>query len=130
MEKIKFIDIDDQKVIDLTPNYDRQLALVDMDVLHRLTTLLPKANFSEIRKDLQIKIKIANSIEDLVFACEEFTAFNRSVNLIKEVKLKFGEQMRKESILNEYNKAFNETISCEDLEFVPEKKTKERIDKI
>lgn len=44
MEKIKFIDVNGQQVVDLTPNYERPLALVDMDVLHKLTALLPKAD--------------------------------------------------------------------------------------
>jgi len=32
-EKIKFIDVNGQQVVDLTPDYERALALVDMDVL-------------------------------------------------------------------------------------------------
>jgi len=36
-EKIKFIDVNGQQVVDLTPDYERALALVDMDVYLKLT---------------------------------------------------------------------------------------------
>lgn len=115
MEKIKFIDVNGQQVVDLTPNYERPLALVDMDVLHRLTALLPKADLYEIKKNLKEKISAARSIEDVVLACEEFTAFNTSVNLIKEVFVEFKEQREMESILKkndgikrEYDKIDNQ----------------------
>ena len=104
MEKIKFIDINGQQVVDLTPNYERPLALVDMDVLHRLTTLLPKADLYEIKRSLKVKISAARSVEDVVLTCEEFTAFNTSVNLIKEVFVEFKEQRKMESILKKYDK--------------------------
>ena len=104
MEKIKFIDVNDQKVVDLSPHHKGQLALVDMGVLHRLTKLLPKADLNQIKKDLNHKIKISNSIEDLVLTCEEFAAFNNSVNLIKEVFVEFGNKVRSEAIIKMYNK--------------------------
>ena len=99
MEKIKFIDVNGQQVVDLTPNYERPLALVDMDVLNKLTELLPKANLYEIKKNLKEKISDASSIEALVKACEDFTAFNTSVNLIKEVFVEFKNKAEMESIL-------------------------------
>jgi len=104
MEKIKFIDVNGQQVVDLTPNYERPLALVDMDVLHKLTALLPKADLYEIKRSLKVKISAARSVEDVVLACEEFTAFNTSVNLIKEVFVEFEEQGKMESILKKYDK--------------------------
>ena len=110
MEKIKFIDVNGQQVVDLTPNYERPLALVDMDVLHKLTALLPKADLYEIKRNLKEKISAARSIENVVLACEEFTAFNTSVNLIKEVFVEFTEQKKRDSIVKKYDKP-NETIN-------------------
>ena len=104
MEKIKFIDVNGQQVVDLTPNYERPLALVDMDVLHRLTKLLPKTDLNEIKRSLKVKISAARSVEDMVLACEEFTAFNTSVNLIKEVFVEFKNKAEMESRIKNYDK--------------------------
>jgi hypothetical protein len=116
MEKIKFIDVNGQQVVDLTPNYERPLALVDMDVLHRLTTLLPKADLYEIKRSLKEKISSANSVKDVVLTCAEFVAFNNSVNLIKEVFVEIKEQKNRDGIIeslqkNKKHDKPNETIN-------------------
>jgi len=81
-----------------------------MDVLHRLTALLPKADLYEIKRSLKEKISSARSVEDVVLTCEEFTAFNNSVNLIKEVFVEITEKKKKEGIIKSYAKP-NETIN-------------------
>jgi len=81
----KYINIEGNQVIDLTPDYNRPLALVDLTVLNKLTALLPKESFSNIRHNFREQIMNTNNLEQLVQASEEFIAFHRSVNLIREV---------------------------------------------
>ena len=84
MEK-KFVEINGNQVMDLSPDYNRPLALVDLNVLNRLTDLLPKGDFNGIRHRLREQIMNTNNLEDLVKVTEDFTAFHHSVNLIREV---------------------------------------------
>ena len=81
----KFIDINGNQVMDLTPDYNRPLALVDLQVLNKLTDLLSKTDFSSIRHGLRNKIMNTNNLDELVQVTEDFTAFHQSVNLIREV---------------------------------------------
>jgi len=116
-EKIKFIDVNGQQVVDLTPDYERALALVDMDVLHRLTALLPKADLYEIKRGLKVKISAARSIEDMIDMWEDFIAFHKSVNLIQEVFIELNGSIpyTKETIgdlegMQEMKDKLNETV--------------------
>lgn len=81
----KFVDINGNQVIDLTPDYNRPLALVDITVLNKLTELLPKADFGQIRHSFREQIMTSTNLEQLVQTCEDFVSFHRSVNLIREV---------------------------------------------
>lgn len=85
MEEIKFINVNDQQVVDLVPDYNRKLAIVDFDVLNRLTRYLPVQDLSYFKINLKKSITNSHSLEDIVKVCEDFTAFHRSVNLIQEV---------------------------------------------
>lgn len=80
-----FVDINGNQVIDLTPDYNRPLALVDLTVLNKLTELLPKGDFGNIRHSLREQIMSTTNLEQLVQTCEDFVSFHRSVNLIREV---------------------------------------------
>jgi len=84
---IKWIDINGAQVVDVTPDHHRELALVDLEVLNKLTELLPNADLYEIKRKLKVNISGARSIEALVKACEDFTAFHRTVNLIQKVNV-------------------------------------------
>ena len=84
MEK-KFVEINGNQVMDLSPDYNRPLALVDLNVLNRLTDLLPKGDFNGIRHRLRERIMNTSNLEELVKVTEDFTAFHHSVNLIREV---------------------------------------------
>lgn len=91
----KFVDINGNQVIDLTPDYNRPLALVDITVLNKLTELLPKADFGQIRHSFREQIMTNTNLEQLVQTCDDFVSFHRSVNLIREVlqsELLGGEQ--------------------------------------
>lgn len=81
----RVIDFNNQQVLDVTPDYNRPLALVDLNVLHKLTELLPKADFSNIRHNFREQIMNTNNLEQLVQVSEDFIAFHRSVNLIREI---------------------------------------------
>jgi hypothetical protein len=81
----KYVNIEGNQVIDLTPDYNRPLALVDLAVLDKLTAMLPKESFSNIRHNFREQIMNTSNLEQLVQASEDFIAFHRSVNLIREV---------------------------------------------
>jgi len=106
-EKIKFIDVNGQQVVDLTPDYERALALVDMDV----------ADLHEIKRGLKVKISAARSIEDMIDMWEDFIAFHKSVNLIQEVFIELNGSIpyTKETIgdlegMQEMKDKLNETV--------------------
>lgn len=87
MKNEKFVNVNGAQVMDLTPNHDRPLAIVDLKVLKALSEYLPTGNIGEI-----IEAHVANlrSSGDLVNAIEiskEFVAFHETVNLIKEVEI-------------------------------------------
>jgi len=81
----KYINIEGNQVIDLTPDYNRPLALVDITVLNKLTELLPKGDFSSIRHNFREQIMNTINLEQLVQTSEDFIAFHRTVNLIREI---------------------------------------------
>ena len=77
------IEINGKQVIDLTPENAREVALVDLKVLKRLTNLLGNESFSNIRHTLRTNIMATDNLEQLVELCEDFTSFHRSVNLVQ-----------------------------------------------
>ena len=77
------IEINGKQVIDFTPDNAREIALVDLKVLRRLTAMLDVSSFSSIRHSLRGQIMEAENLETLVETCEDFAAFHRSVNLIQ-----------------------------------------------
>ena len=90
----KFVDVNGFKVMDLTPDMHRALALVDLHVLVKLASYLGKASIRNIKHDLVEELRNVHpstggdkdALQKLVYICEEFTAFHKTVNLIKEVK--------------------------------------------
>ena len=90
----KFVDVNGFQVMDLTPDMHRALALVDLDVLVKLTSYLGKASIRNIKHDLVEELRNVHpstggdkdALQKLVWICYEFVAFHKTVNLIKEVK--------------------------------------------
>jgi len=80
-----YVAFNGHQVIDLTPDYNRPLALVDLTVLNKLTLLLPKNNFSNIRHNFREQLMNTSNLEELVQVSEDFIAFHRTVNLIREI---------------------------------------------
>jgi hypothetical protein len=92
----RMIDFNNQQVLDVTPDYNRPLALVDLTVLNKLTMLLQKDSFSNIRHNFRENIMQTENLEELVQASEDFIAFHRTVNLIREVCQKDVNQINDE----------------------------------
>ena len=87
-EQSKFVDVDGQQVLVLTPDYERPLAIVDLAVIKRLASYLPKANLYDIRMAFISELQNVDSISEYVKVIEEELAFHKSVNLINEVDVK------------------------------------------
>ena len=82
---MKWVEINGEQVVDVTPDHHRELALVDLQVLNKLTDQLGKTDFSRIRQGLRNKIMNTNNLDELVQVTEDFTAFHKTVNLIQKV---------------------------------------------
>ena len=87
----KFVDVNGNQVMDLTPDMNRALALVDLDVLIKLTSYLGKSNVYEVKRDLLYLLRQVDSnggkesLQALVNIASEFVAFHNTVNLIQEI---------------------------------------------
>ena len=95
----KTIEFNGKQVIDFTPGDARAMALVDLEVLKRLTNMLDKVSFTDTRHSLREKIMGTNDLSNLVSVCEDFVAFHKSVNLIQE----FNWELTSEMVANEEN---------------------------
>ena len=80
-----YVEVNGHQVIDLTPDYNRPLALVDLTVLNKLTKLLQKQDFGTIRHNHRDNIMHAENLLQLIEISEDFIAFHRTVNLIREI---------------------------------------------
>ena len=98
----KYVNIEGNQVIDLTPDYNRPLALVDITVLNKLTQLLPKGDFNSIRHNFREQIMNTSNLEQLVQASEDFIAFHRTVNLIREIVSGDVNQIQEEEQVRDY----------------------------
>ena len=106
----KYINIEGNQVIDLTPDYNRPLALVDITVLNKLTQLLPKGDFNSIRHNFREQIMNTINLEQLVQTSEDFIAFHRTVNLIREIVSGDVNQIQEEEQVRDYG-----NVEMEDL---------------
>jgi len=84
-QEVKFVDVKGAQVMDLTPDYERPLALVDLDVLKKLTSMLNNGNFASIISDFKMMIDNCHTMEAYVKCLSEELAFHTTVNLIQEV---------------------------------------------
>ena len=98
----KYVNIEGNQVIDLTPDYNRPLALVDITVLNKLTQLLPKGDFNSIRHNFREQIMNTVNLEQLVQTSEDFIAFHRTVNLIREIVSGDVTQIQEEDQVKDY----------------------------
>ena len=98
----RVIDFNNQQVLDVTPDHNRPLALVDLAVLNKLTDLLPKSDFSSIRHNFREQIMNTSNLEQLVQTSEDFIAFHRTVNLIREIVSGDVNQIQEEEQVRDY----------------------------
>lgn len=93
-EENKYVDVNGVQVMDLTPDMDRPLALVDLDVLIRLTSNLKRTNPYKIKSNLLSDIRnVDTNVDDskealqtLIWVCSEFVAFHQTVNIIQKIE--------------------------------------------
>lgn len=77
-----------QEVIDLYNMTGTGLAaIVNMEVMQRIISQLPEANFNEIQRDTMNKIEAAQSLEHMVKIMETEVAFHKTVNIISTIDL-------------------------------------------
>ena len=110
----KYVDIDGIQVLDVTPDYNRPLALVDLTVLNKLIERLPKQSFSGIKQSFREQISDARTLEILVQHAEDFIAFHNSVNLIREIYEENVKQVQAEEQVRVVGK-----IDLDDLDTYP-----------
>lgn len=73
--------------LNLLPEFDTQeIAVVDFQVLQRLSNLLPKAKFYEIKQAFKDALSNVNNIEDFVTLLSDELAFQTTVNVISKLK--------------------------------------------
>lgn len=92
----RFIDINGTKVLNLTPSFKGEMALVSRTVLDQLTESLSKVNLRDIKYDLRHNISECNTLEQVVTITENFADFHNSVNLINEIKKEELEKLMRE----------------------------------
>jgi len=106
-KEVKFVDINEvargAQVMDLTPDYERPLALVDLDVLKRLADLLPKGNLYEIVEKHITDVRDAQNIQEFAGILAEELAFHQTVNLIQEYRSSQPKVVGKVDLENENN---------------------------
>lgn len=77
----------DQEVISLIPDLSAgdQLAIVHLDVLKRLTALLPNASFSTIKQRVADDVMDTQNMHQLVSVLARELAFQETVNVISTI---------------------------------------------
>ena len=78
--------VNNMEVINFSPESARELALVDLVVLQRLTNMLEATSFERIRHNLRTELMESTNLETIVQICDNFSAFHKSVNLISNYK--------------------------------------------
>lgn len=74
------------EAVSFVPEVTGELAIVDLRVIKRLASYLPKAPFANIKHTLISKISETTEIEEMVEILEDEIAFRRSVDLITIVQ--------------------------------------------
>jgi len=77
----------EMKVTNLSPQSERELAIVDLTVLQRLASYLPKADLYGIKNRLKNEISDVTDMAGFVALLEEELAFHKTVNLITTVTM-------------------------------------------
>ena len=73
---------DEESIPAFVPQLEGELAIVHLDVLQKLASLLPSASVGDIRSNLVSDIRNSYDLKEMVERCKEFVAFHETVNLI------------------------------------------------
>ena len=73
---------DEETIPAFVPQLEGDLAIVHLDVLQKLASMLPSASVGELKNSLISNIRNSYELEDVVNRCKEFVAFHETVNLI------------------------------------------------
>ena len=73
------------EVINLSPQSERELALVDLTVVQRLARLLPSADIYDIKRSFKAQLSDITDMKGFVELLTEELAFQTSVNLITTI---------------------------------------------
>lgn len=71
-----------KEVTSFVPENSNELAVVDLNVLKKITSYLPKANFNEIKHEASFQINKTENIKQMVDFMKSEVAFHETVNLI------------------------------------------------
>lgn len=78
----RILDIKGQEVINFLPENQTKAALVSLNVLQKLASLLPTANLYKIKRSFQASIDNVQTMEEYVEKLRNELEFHESVNLI------------------------------------------------
>lgn len=81
------IEINGKQAIVLVPELVNDLAVVDLNVLKRLATFLPKASIHQIKSDFKARLDECNGLGEYVDALRDELSFHETCNLITTVKI-------------------------------------------
>lgn len=78
----------------LTPSFTGALAVVDLNTIKRLASMLPKASLDDIRAELIRNLRLCHTLEEHVDVIERELAFHRTINMITEYEIPVMEEAR------------------------------------
>jgi len=76
------VTVNGKEVINFVPDNNTQAAIVSLNVIRRLASLLPSGAFREIKQRMMADIDDSDSIADYVKLLEDEVDFHRTVNLL------------------------------------------------
>jgi hypothetical protein len=81
---IEYVEIKGQQVAVLVPEITNTLALVDVNVIKRLASMLPRTNLSDTKDALYTAVRRCSTIQEYVNVLKDEVAFHESVNIITQ----------------------------------------------
>lgn len=73
---------DGTECVSFVPNIERQLAIVDLQVLQKITQMLSRIDLSAVKQQMIDHIEQGESLQNVIDNMEEDIAFHKTVNLI------------------------------------------------
>lgn len=90
---IETIEVNGKPCLVLVPELVNELAVVDLNVIKRLASFLPKASVNQIKSDFKDRMDGCNSLEMYVEALRNELSFHETVNLITTVKIEAKQEV-------------------------------------